>query len=79
MRVDRRELFTGRAVLVVLMIATVLPFISIFTTALYPSGTLPSGPYVFAFSAINTFLHLPDVESQLMTLNALRMARSGGR
>jgi raffinose/stachyose/melibiose transport system permease protein len=43
MRVDRRELFTGRAVLVVLMIATVLPFISIFTTALYPSGTLPSG------------------------------------
>ncbi len=35
-------------------------------------GTLPSGPYVFAFSAINTFLHLPDVESQLMTLNALR-------
>lgn len=43
MRVDRRELFAGRAVLVLLMIATVLPFISIFTTALYPSGTLPSG------------------------------------
>lgn len=35
-------------------------------------GSLPGAPYWFAFSAINTFLHLPDVESQLMTLNALR-------
>jgi len=43
MRVDRRELFAGRAVLVVLMIVAVLPFVSIFTTALHPSGTLPSG------------------------------------
>lgn len=43
MRVDRRELVTGRALLVVFMVVTVLPFISIFTTALHPSGTLPSG------------------------------------
>jgi raffinose/stachyose/melibiose transport system permease protein len=42
-RVDRRELFTGRAVLVVLMLVTLLPFVSIFTTALHPSGTLPTG------------------------------------
>ena len=43
MRVDPRELFAGRAVLVALMIVTVLPFVSIFTTALHPSGTLPTG------------------------------------
>lgn len=40
---------------------------------------LPSGPYWMAFSAINTLLHLPDVESQLMTLNGLRsVVVSGG-
>jgi raffinose/stachyose/melibiose transport system permease protein len=43
MRVGRSELFAGRALLVVLMVITILPFISIFTTALHPSGTLPSG------------------------------------
>jgi SAM-dependent methyltransferase len=40
---------------------------------------LPNAPYWFAFSAINTFLHLPDVESQLMTLDGLRsVVVSGG-
>ena len=43
MRVDRRELITGRFLLLVLMAITILPFVSIFTTALHPSGTLPSG------------------------------------
>jgi raffinose/stachyose/melibiose transport system permease protein len=43
MRIGRSELFAGRALLVVLMAITILPFISIFTTALHPSGTLPSG------------------------------------
>jgi raffinose/stachyose/melibiose transport system permease protein len=43
MRVDRRELITGRVLLLVLMAITILPFVSIFTTALHPSGTLPSG------------------------------------
>jgi len=43
MRVARGELFAGRTVLIILMIATVMPFVSIFTTALHPSGTLPSG------------------------------------
>ena len=43
MRIDRRELITGRALLLVLMTITILPFVSIFTTALHPSGTLPSG------------------------------------
>jgi raffinose/stachyose/melibiose transport system permease protein len=43
MKVGRGELFWGRALLLGLMALTILPFISIFTTALYPSGTLPNG------------------------------------
>ncbi len=43
MRVARSELWTGRALLVALMVFTILPFISIFTTALHPSGTVPGG------------------------------------
>jgi raffinose/stachyose/melibiose transport system permease protein len=43
MRVARGEFWTGRALLVVLMAFTLLPFISIFATALHPSGTVPGG------------------------------------
>jgi raffinose/stachyose/melibiose transport system permease protein len=43
MRVARLELWTGRAFLLVLMAITILPFISIFITALHPSGTVPRG------------------------------------
>ena len=43
MKVARGELIMGRGLLFALMIITVLPFISIFTTALHPSGTVPSG------------------------------------
>ena len=43
MRVARGELWAGRALLLALMAFTILPFISIFTTALHPSGTVPSG------------------------------------
>ena len=43
MRVARRELYLGRAFLVVLMAIVILPFLSIFTTALYPSGSVPVG------------------------------------
>ena len=43
MRVARGELWAGRALLLTLMAITILPFISIFTTALHPSGTVPSG------------------------------------
>ncbi len=39
----RRELFGGRVVLLLLMLVTLLPFISLFTTALHPSGTVPGG------------------------------------
>jgi raffinose/stachyose/melibiose transport system permease protein len=43
MRVARRELFAGRALLFLLIAITILPFVSIFTTALYPSGSAPVG------------------------------------
>jgi raffinose/stachyose/melibiose transport system permease protein len=41
--VARRERFTGRFLLILLMAATVLPFISLFATALHRSGTYPPG------------------------------------
>ena len=43
MRTARTELYTGRLLLGALMAITVLPFISIFTTALYPSGSVLVG------------------------------------
>ena len=43
MRVGRHELYAGRALLVALIAVVILPFISIFTTALHPSGAVPSG------------------------------------
>lgn len=43
MKINRSELFFGRLFLLLLMAFTILPFISIFLTALHPSGTIPSG------------------------------------
>jgi len=43
MRISRGEVYAGRALLVGMMAVTILPFLSILTTALHPSGSLPSG------------------------------------
>jgi raffinose/stachyose/melibiose transport system permease protein len=43
MKVARGELWAGRVLLLALMAFTILPFISIFMTALHPSGTVPGG------------------------------------
>ena len=43
MKVARSELYTGRLLLVLLMAITVVPFMSMFTTALHPSGSVPDG------------------------------------
>lgn len=43
MIVARREILTGRVLLVLLMAATIVPFLSLFVTALHPSGTYPPG------------------------------------
>jgi raffinose/stachyose/melibiose transport system permease protein len=42
MIVNRREALTGRVLLVLLMAITVVPFLSLFVTALHPAGTYPS-------------------------------------
>jgi raffinose/stachyose/melibiose transport system permease protein len=39
----RREAIVGRALLVLLIAVTVVPFVSLFATALHPSGTYPAG------------------------------------
>ena len=43
MKIGRAELWIGRMILIVLMVITILPLISIFTTALHPSNTVPMG------------------------------------
>lgn len=43
MKIGHGELWAGRTLLIGLMVITVLPFISIFVTALHPSGTVPGG------------------------------------
>jgi raffinose/stachyose/melibiose transport system permease protein len=43
MIVGRGESLLGRLVLVLLMAVTILPFVSLFVTALHPSGTYPQG------------------------------------
>jgi raffinose/stachyose/melibiose transport system permease protein len=43
MRVSRHELYAGRALLLALIAVVILPFVSIFTTALHPSGAVPRG------------------------------------
>ncbi|AKH81545.1 sugar ABC transporter permease [Streptomyces sp. CNQ-509] len=43
MIVGRREVWTGRLFLVLLMTVTVVPFISLFVTALHPAGSYPQG------------------------------------
>ena len=43
MKIGRGELWGGRTLLIGLMIITILPLISIFMTALHPSGSVPNG------------------------------------
>ena len=40
---SRREALVGRLLLLALMAVTLMPFVSLFVTALHPSGTYPSG------------------------------------
>jgi raffinose/stachyose/melibiose transport system permease protein len=43
MRIARQELYAGRALLLALIAITIVPFVSIFTAALHPSGVVPQG------------------------------------
>lgn len=39
---------------------------------------LDDAPFAMVFCAVNTFLHLPDVESQMLALNSIRQQTAGG-
>jgi raffinose/stachyose/melibiose transport system permease protein len=65
MKVARREVYGGRAFLVALMLVTILPFVSIFTTALHPSGSVPVG------------LQWPDQPQWGNFIEAFRVASKG--
>lgn len=43
MIVSARETWLGRVMLLLLMLVTILPFVSLFVTALHPPGTYPAG------------------------------------
>lgn len=43
MIVSRAEAWTGRTLLIALIVITVVPFVSLFTTAIHPSGAVPGG------------------------------------
>jgi raffinose/stachyose/melibiose transport system permease protein len=43
MIVGRREALSGRVLLFLLMVVTLVPFVSLFVTALHPAGTYPNG------------------------------------
>ena len=43
MIVGRSEAWTGRLLLILLMVITIVPFVSLFTTAIHPSRAVPLG------------------------------------
>ncbi len=65
MIVSRSEKFLGRVLLVLLMAVTIVPFVSLFITALHPPGTYPPGltwpeephwdNFLLAFQSANMF------------------------
>jgi raffinose/stachyose/melibiose transport system permease protein len=62
---SRREAWTGRVLLVLLMVMTLAPFASLFVTALHPAGTYPPG------------LSWPDDPQWSNFVNAFRVADMG--
>ncbi len=67
MIVSRREAWVGRLLLILLMAVTVVPFLSLFVTALHPSGTYPEGldwpsrPHWGNFTAAFRAAHMGDL------------------
>lgn len=43
MRISKREFWTGRLLLIMIMAVTIIPFVSLFVTALHKPGTYPAG------------------------------------
>ena len=70
MKISTGELWIGRTLLLVLMTVTVLPFISIFMTALHPSNTVPSGLSWPAEPQWNNFIEAFNVANMAVLLGS---------
>ena len=70
MKIARTELYAGRILLLGLMAITILPFISIFMTALHPSGTLPRGLEWPANPQWNNFIEAFNVANMTALLGS---------
>lgn len=70
MTLNKGEAFSGRLFLLALMAATLLPFISLFTTALYPSGSIPAGLGWPAHPAWGNFIQAFQVANMLTLLGS---------
>src|SRR5688572_6507750 len=70
MKISTGELWIGRTLLLVLMAVTVLPFVSIFMTALHPSNTVPSGLSWPAEPQWNNFVEAFNVANMTALLSS---------
>ena len=70
MIVKRRDAVSGGLMLVVLMAVTLLPFISMFTSALFPSGTYPVGISWPAHPQWGNFIQAFDVANMATILKS---------
>jgi raffinose/stachyose/melibiose transport system permease protein len=70
MIVKRRDAISGGLMLVVLMAVTLLPFISMFTSALFPSGTYPVGISWPAHPQWGNFVQAFDVANMATILKS---------
>lgn len=70
MKIARSELWAGRSLLVGLMVITILPLVSIFMTALHPSGTVPSGFEFPADPQWGNFVEAFNVSNMLALLGS---------
>lgn len=70
MKISTGELWIGRTLLLVLMAVTVLPFVSIFMTALHPSNTVPSGLSWPAEPQWNNFIEAFNVANMAVLLGS---------
>lgn len=70
MKISTGELWIGRTLLLVLIAVTVLPFVSIFMTALHPSNTVPSGLSWPAEPQWNNFIEAFNVANMAVLLGS---------
>ena len=77
--VARREVYAGRALLVALIAITILPFLSLFTTALHPSGSVPLGLSLAGRPAVGQLPRGLQGREHERAPGVERVHRAGGR